>query len=127
MKHLLKNLLIATATVAVAASAQAQYHNGDLLLGFTQAGAANDYILDLGSLASLSDGQTWNLGTTLNGNVANLNNLSWGVLGALSAGGNIFSTTDGTATPNPFTSYNTIKTPIISLGNIGANSPFTGA
>ena len=50
MNRMLKPTLLAVAFMALLSqTAQAQYNNNDLILGFTQTAAANDYIIDLGN------------------------------------------------------------------------------
>jgi hypothetical protein len=63
MKKTSKLALLAAAALAVAASAQAQYTEGDLLVGFS--GGTSDFIYDLGQVSSLTQGQTWDLGASL--------------------------------------------------------------
>ncbi len=73
MNRILKTLVV-TAALAAAASAQAQqYADGDLLVGF--AGSGNDFIYDLGSVTSLSPGETWTVGASAG--------TQFGVVGAL--------------------------------------------
>ena len=86
MKNTLKYPLLAAAALAVASSAQA-YTNGDLLVGFT--GGSSDFIYDLGSVSSLTDGKTWNVGTSLGS--------QFGVVGALSSGKHIYATSSDSA------------------------------
>ena len=57
MKRTTKYALLAASTLAVAATAQAQYTYGDLLVGFT--GGSQDFIYDLGQVSSLHVGETW--------------------------------------------------------------------
>ena len=53
MNRMLKPTLLAVASMGVLAqTARAQYNPNDLILGFTQSGAANDYIIDLGNANS---------------------------------------------------------------------------
>ena len=73
-----KFMFLAATAAAFACASQAATYNGDLLIGFTT-GVGNDVIYDLGAATSLTDGQTWNLGSQLSG--FNLNNVSWGVIG----------------------------------------------
>jgi hypothetical protein len=63
MRKTPKYALLLASALAVAASAQAQYVNGDLLVGFT--GGSQDFIYDLGQASSLTLGRTWNLGANL--------------------------------------------------------------
>ncbi|MEI6782135.1 MAG: PEP-CTERM sorting domain-containing protein [Verrucomicrobiota bacterium] len=82
MKRTRPYALLAAAALALAASAQAQYVNGDLLVGFT--GGSQDFIYDLGQASSLTLGQTWNVGPNLG--------TQFGVLGAQSTGRHIYAT-----------------------------------
>jgi hypothetical protein len=87
MNNVRKVMLSAAAALGVAVSAQAQYANGDLLVGFT--GGPSDFILDLGPSSSLSLGQTW----TVPANVGT----EFGVVGALNFGRVIFATSADSA------------------------------
>jgi len=82
MKKQIRSVLLAAAGLAVVTSAQAATYNGDLLVGFTS-GTGNDLVYDLGSFASLVNGEQWHLGATgLNLLSAyNLNTVQWGVVG----------------------------------------------
>jgi hypothetical protein len=82
MRKTPKYALLLASALAVAASAQAQYVNGDLLVGFT--GGSQDFIYDLGQISSLTFGRTWNLGANLG--------TQFGVVGALTSGKYIFAT-----------------------------------
>jgi hypothetical protein len=87
MRKTPKYALLLASALAVAASAQAQYVNGDLLVGFT--GGSQDFIYDLGQASSLTLGRTWNLGANLG--------TQFGVLGALNSGSYIFATSADSA------------------------------
>lgn len=87
MKRTTQYALIAASALALAASAQAQYVNGDLLVGFT--GASQDFIYDLGQLSTLTLGQTWDIGPGLG--------TQFGVVGALNSGSHIFATSSDSA------------------------------
>jgi len=87
MNNLRKAMLCAAAALGAAVSAQAQYNNGDLLLGFT--GGTSDFILDLGPYSSLSLGKTWNVGANLG--------TQFGVVGSLNLGQIIFATSSDSA------------------------------
>lgn len=87
MKNKSKRVLLAAAAGLMAATAQAQYVNGDLIAGFK--GGANDYILDLGPYSSISLGQSWNVGAN--------RGTQFGVVGALNAGQHIFATSSDSA------------------------------
>jgi hypothetical protein len=84
MKRTTKYALLAASVLAVAATAQAQYTYGDLLVGFT--GGSQDFIYDLGQVSSLTLGETWNIGAGLG--------TQFGVVGAssISAGSHIYAT-----------------------------------
>jgi hypothetical protein len=82
MKDITKAMLSAVAALGVAASAQAQYVIGDLLVGFT--GGANDFIYDLGPYTSLTLGETWSVGASRGS--------QFGVIGAQSTGSHIYAT-----------------------------------
>jgi hypothetical protein len=95
MKRINKMALAAIAATALAASAQAQYNSGDLLLGFTTSASHGDLVIDLGSFASLTSGDLNTSGhtgfandaalaTALGANGLSLNSLSWGVVGGFS-------------------------------------------
>src|SRR5262245_54573511 len=60
MKMLTKLTLMAV-TLATATSAHA-YTDGELLLGFKAPTGVSDFILNLGTAASLFEGKTWNVG-----------------------------------------------------------------
>jgi hypothetical protein len=100
-KTILSAVLVASIT-AGAWSIQAQTtYNGDLIIGFTGGGSASDFEYDLGSAASLTSGQTWNLGGSLGG--FNLANTSWGVVGSIFPAGGIrtgYITANTGTTPN---------------------------
>ena len=87
MNKINKVMLSAAAALGVAVSAQAQYVNGDLLLGFS--GGTSDFILDLGPYSSLSIDKTWNVGANLG--------TQFGVVGSLNLGQIIFSTSPDSA------------------------------
>jgi hypothetical protein len=92
------------AGAAAATSIHAATYNSDLVIGFTDL-IHNDKVYDLGSAASITNGQQWNLATLLTG--YNLNNVSWGVVGTATIGTNRTSwTTTGGLTPNTITSLN---------------------
>lgn len=82
MKNTTKLALVLAISSALAVSAKAAYVNGDLLVGFT--GASNDFIFDLGQAGSLTNGETWNLGSLLG--------TQFGVVGSLNSTKTIFAT-----------------------------------
>jgi hypothetical protein len=92
MRKTPKYALLLASALAVAASAQAQYVNGDLLVGFT--GGSQDFIYDLGQASSLSLGQTWNIGANLG--------TQFGVLGAQNTGKHVYATSFDSANENNF-------------------------
>jgi hypothetical protein len=89
MKNIAKIALVAASALAVASSAHAAYHQGDLLVGFT--GGTSDTIYDLGQFSTLVSGETWNVGSSLG--------TSFGVIGASSTanGSHIYSTSSDSA------------------------------
>jgi hypothetical protein len=118
-------LLATTAVVAIPAHA---YTSGDLLVGFGQAGAANDYVYDVGSLSSITVGQTWNLSTGLFGQFSTLSNLNFGVVGSLNSSQTIFSSTAGIAPVEVNNGYQTIRADIYTIGgSITAGNALTPA
>jgi hypothetical protein len=127
MKQKIK-ALVAAAIVAASIPAQAAYHNGDLLIGFSKAGSSTDYIYDLGTFSSLTEGASWDLSAALNSNFStNLNGVSWGVVGSLVSGSHVYQTTDGSSFPLNGGDFASVKTAISSIGSVGNGSPFTGA
>jgi hypothetical protein len=84
MKKYLR-FLATVAGTAMVTSLQAASYNSDLVIGFTDL-INNDKVYDLGSAASITNGQQWNLSTLLTG--YNLNNVSWGVVGTATVGTN---------------------------------------
>lgn len=92
MRKTSKYALLAASALAVVASAQAQYVNGDLLVGFS--GGTSDFIYDLGQVGSLYDGKTWNVGSNLG--------TQFGVLGAQSTGRHIYATSFDNVNENSF-------------------------
>jgi hypothetical protein len=112
-------ILSAAAAVAVASTAQAQYSQGDLLVGFTAPGATSDYLLDVGPYSSLHNGETWTLGADLGGTLTSSQfaNASFGVVGTGSPK-LIYSTTSGASGPvEQPGNYNGIASSILSIGN----------
>ena len=92
MKKTTKYALLAASAFAAAASAQAQYVNGDLLIGFT--GGTSDFIYDLGQASSLSVSQTWNVGANLG--------LQFGVVGSQQTGRHIYATSFDSVNENSY-------------------------
>ena len=87
MKRTTQYALLAASAIALAASAQAQYVNGDLLVGFT--GGSQDFIYDLGQFSTLTLGKTWNIGPA--------RGTEFGIVGALNSGSHIFATSSDSA------------------------------
>jgi hypothetical protein len=128
MKSILRNALLAVAAAGVAASAQATYTAGDLLVGFDKSGAQNDFVYDIGGFGSLYDGETWSLGSLLasaDPKFATLNDVDFGVVGALSSSKTIYSTTDGTFAPDEnLNAFNTLRTGVMTIGyGVGLGTP----
>jgi len=112
-------ILTAAAAVAFASAANAAYVNGDLLVGFTSAGAANDYIFDVGSFASLYSGESWTLGSDLGGTLtsAQFSNGVWGVAGSLNSTKTIYSSAGVMGAPVESVNYfNNIRANVESIG-----------
>jgi hypothetical protein len=84
MKKQTKATLIALAIVSATAASQAAAYNNDLIIGFSST-TGNDLLYDLGSVGSLTAGETWNLSSLLSG--YNLSTVNWGVVGNSSASG----------------------------------------
>ena len=109
MKHILKTVLSAAAAFGVAASAQAQYVNGDLLVGFR--GGATDFILDIGPYSSLTPGKSWTVGSNLGS--------EFGIVGSLNSGQRIYATS-ASATENGFSPlglFTAARADVATLGN----------
>lgn len=124
--------LLTTVVAAAASTAHATtYYNagtGDLLVGFTSAGAANDYILDIGGASGLSNGEQWTLGDNVGGTFSpsQFAAARWGVIGALNSSKTIYSTTDGSFTPNEAVNYyQTIRADVATLGANSTVGNFT--
>lgn len=98
----IKLALLATTFGFTLTSARAASYNGDLIVGFTTQ-SGNDLVYDIGSQASLTDGQTWDLSTLLSS--YNLNVVNWGIIGDKNIGGarTALMTTSGAA-PNSIAS-----------------------
>lgn len=92
MKKTTKYALLAASAFAAAAAAQAQYVNGDLLIGFT--GGTSDFIYDLGQASSLTLNQTWNLGAN--------RGLQFGVVGSQQTGRIIYATSSDSVNENSY-------------------------
>jgi hypothetical protein len=53
MNKIKKTTLLAVAGLGLVSQAHAQFQNGDLVLGFTEAGKANEYIVELGNFQTV--------------------------------------------------------------------------
>ena len=53
MNKIIKSTMLAAGAVLVTQGAHAQFANGDLLLGFTTSGSANEFVADLGNFSSV--------------------------------------------------------------------------
>ncbi len=82
MRKTFKYALLAASALAGAASAQAGYVNGDLIVGFT--GGASDFLYDLGPRSALYQGKTWNVGANLG--------TQFGVVGSTKYGTHVYAT-----------------------------------
>ena len=82
LKNLSKFAFLAVSALALAASANAAYVNGDLIAGFT--GGSTDVIFDLGQASALFPGETWTISLT--------SQTDFGIIGAQTAGKHIFAT-----------------------------------
>jgi len=140
MKNTFKAAALVGLALAAVSSAQAQYNQGDLLVGFTGNNGklpANTYdlVVDLGSASTLTTGQTWDLSALLTGNTGNLSTLandSWGVLGLSSGNYNAGSSVVYATFASDSSLLNSInkngfgyaKT---DIGTIGGNSVLSGS
>jgi hypothetical protein len=135
MKRSIRITMQAAAVLALATgAARAQYTSGDLLVGFTS-GGGNDLVYDLGRFSVMTDGQTWELGTSLTnspGSYTSLGNLNWGVVGALSLGlssslKTVYSTgPTGQGAPVQVpntTTFNGIRTSVDTIGQFITSGP----
>ena len=124
MKNMYKLALLAAVGLVSITSAQAQYNQGDLLVGFTT-GSGNDLIYDIGSASSLTQGESWNLASLLTGNLSTIANDSWGVIGvtpgAYNAGTSTIFTTASGSNVGALGSIgkNQFKAAITDVGTIG--------
>ena len=131
MKKTLQVAALAGLALVAVNSAQATYNQGDLLVGFTS-GSGNDLVYDLGSISSLTSGEQWDLGGLLVGNLSNLANDSWGVIGVTSGGYNsgtsgyyATSVNDLTTSLDP-SSHTAWIVAIGDIGQIGLNNILSG-
>lgn len=145
MKNPMKKTLQIAALTGLALvavnSAQAYsspYAAGDLLVGFTgnngqPANNTYDLVVDLGSVSSLSVGQTWDLGSLLVGNLSTLANVSWGVIGVTSGGYNAgtsgyYATYGGSISslnPSDHPTFNAARTDVLTVGaNYITSAPY---
>lgn len=123
MKKQTRLILLTVAAAAVTSTVQAAYTSGDLLVGFTSAGASNDYIFDVGSLSGLSNGETWTLGTNLGGTFTSSQfaNADWGVIGAKISNMTIYSTLGSLGVP-PTEDAGSFATIRVNVASVGASS-----
>src|ERR1700723_2563737 len=79
----IKTALLVLLGLAAIQSSQAQAtYNNDLIVGFsTQSGT--DTLYDLGAVSSLTNGETWNLGSLLTS--YDLTTVDWGVIASVSS------------------------------------------
>jgi PEP-CTERM motif len=116
MKNQFKSALIAIAIAGAATVSQAATYNGDLIIGFTlQSG--NDMEYDLGSAASLVDGEAWNLSSLLG--TLNSSTVKWGVIGDTTTGTpkNVWAT-KAVGSPNPLNgnaAWSPINSPTVGI------------
>jgi len=111
MKNTFKVALASALALGAVTPAAKAYVQGDLLVGFT--GGSSDFIYDLGQASSLTDGETWSLGTSLG--------TRFGIVGASSVanGSHIFSTSFDPA-QNGYAqgaNYATAKANILTIDN----------
>src|SRR5262245_45684974 len=126
MNKAIKSAVLVAAITAGAWSIQAATYNGDLIIGFTGGGSTSDFEFDLGPAASLTSGQTWNLGANLGG--FTLANTSWGVVGSIFPGGGTrtgYITANSGTTPANIASsaqWSTINNSISSIYSLFATA-----
>jgi hypothetical protein len=124
MKNQIKTVVLAAVSVgALTTAAHAQqslggvYVVGDLLAGFTT-GTGSDAILNLGSVTTLANGQSWDitalLGTSVPSNFGNYSTVQWGVVGA--SGAFAYGTGSPLSLPN-LSALNGVKTQLSGLGS----------
>jgi hypothetical protein len=107
MTRQFKLALLATVVAAVVTSARAQAsYNSDLIVGFSD-GTHNDVVYDLGPESTITNGETWKLGSTglnIMGNMT-LTITYWGVIGDNETTHSVWTTTDGSFTPRDVTGH----------------------
>jgi hypothetical protein len=125
MKNIqIKIALMVLLGLSVIQSAQAQggaTYNNDLIVGFsTQSGT--DTLYDLGTVASITNGETWNLGSLLTS--YDLSAVDWGVIASVSSSHTQYLTYNpgsGAVTAPPpiaaFGAWNTINTAVKTIYN----------
>jgi hypothetical protein len=129
MKNSYKAALVAALGLAAASAAQAQtinssYTSGDLLVGIYEPGAANTLVVDIGSFASLQNGEQWNLSSFLSTAGITLDaNAQYGIIGS-GSGHNVYVTST-TASPTSL-SQNAANTWASLIGTIGNNEGAQG-
>jgi hypothetical protein len=85
MKRLTGAALALAGALVLTQGAQAAittFATGDLMMGFSQTGNANELVFDLGSITSLTSGETWSLGSDVTSVLTNGNGIQWGAVAA---------------------------------------------
>jgi PKD repeat protein len=128
MMKQIKLVFFAAAMVAVVTSAQATNYNSDLIIGFTD-GMHNDVVYDLGAKSAITNGQTWNLGSTGSNLLSSftLSTVNWGVVGDKLNIGTAWSTTDGTFVPGTIGNLQVLSPIDNATVTIYGNMPAAGA
>lgn len=137
MKMLLKGVLLTSLGLAALTSAQAQFANTDLILGFTGGTTGNDVLFDIGTPSQIGVGGsiTVNLSSSIDFSLWNAGGYtSFGVIGFSSTLGNrgIYSTVPQGTTPNSIpnhSAYNGINLNIQTTGQLidGTGTPANSA
>jgi len=142
MKSQFYRAAILTALGLAGASVQAQsvgtvsvngtYAPGDLLVGIYQPGDPNTTVLDIGSVSSLANGETWSLGSYLTTAGITLGaGAEYGVIGTVNASSSdkrIYLTqASGSPTPVSGTAnFNTYNSAIGTIGGYEGPQPLSG-
>jgi len=129
MKKIFKTVLLATFGIGsvTVAMANVTSYNGDLMIGFTK-GSGTDLVYDLGSVSSITNGQTWPLASVLTtaGLYTSLTTLDWGVVGsgtAINHNPNVWLTSPvdpGTINSGTFGLVRSAVTSLMSQGDFTA-------
>lgn len=129
MKNTYKAALLAALGLTVVSAAQAQtvgtvsinttYTAGDLLLGIYEPGSANTLVVDIGSYASLQNGETWSLSSYLTSAGITLDSSGqYGVIGANATTHHIYTTsTTSSLSSLSGGGANTLSSAIGTVGN----------